>query len=257
MKQANPLHPRQNRVTPFSEIISTSARGTLLGNRGCLHNDKGSIRRLYQLKRWIICVLEFKDRHRSVMTPGHYTELFFLDEATALAAGHRPCAECQRERFNLFRTIYAKANPEFGDNERPSAPMIDELLHQQRITDDNKKRTYVSRLADLPDGCFVTFDTDPNCYLVFKKELLRWTPFGYEARRKTPADRGAAGQSRGNSAGVEQRRFERIPLDRVRSMRLSSSEPPAHDLTANVIVLTPRSIVRALQGGYQPQIKVS
>jgi hypothetical protein len=257
MKQASPPHPRQNRVTPFSEIISTLARGTLMGNRGCLHNDKGSIRRLYQLKRWIICVLEFKDRQRSVMTPGHYTELFFLDEATALAAGHRPCAECQRERFNLFRTIYAKANPEFGNNERPSAPMIDELLHQQRITEDNKKRTYVSRLADLPDGCFVTFDTDPNCYLVFKKELLRWTPFGYEARGNGRADLREARQRAGDLVGGEPRRFERIPLDRESSLYLSSSEPPSHDLTAKVIVLTPRSIVRAIQAGYQPQIKIS
>lgn len=97
--------PRQNRVTPFGEIIATPARGTLLGNRGCLHNREQRIVRPYQLQRWIICVLEFKGRHHGIMTPGQYTELFFLDEATALAAGHRPCAECLRPRFELFRTI--------------------------------------------------------------------------------------------------------------------------------------------------------
>jgi len=232
-----------------------------MGNRGCLHNDKGSIRRLYQLKRWIICVLEFKDRHRSVMTPGHYTELFFLDEATALAAGHRPCAECQRERYNLFRKIYAKANHEFANIERPPAPMIDELLHRERITDDNKKRTYVSRLVDLPDGCFVTFDTDPNAYLVSKNELLRWTPFGYEARGKTSTDRTDYTQRPVDSGDGNLRRFERIPLDRERLLKVSSnnypSNPPAPNLSSNVIVLTPRSIVRAIQAGYQPQISLT
>ena len=82
--------PRQNRVTPFGELIATPARGTLMGNRGCLHDSQGTIRRAYQGKRWIICLLDFKNRRRTVMTPGQYTELFFLDEATALAAGHRP-----------------------------------------------------------------------------------------------------------------------------------------------------------------------
>jgi hypothetical protein len=74
-----------------------------MGNRGRLHDDGGVIWRSYQGKRWIICLLEFKDRRRAVMTPGQYTELFFLDEATAFAAGHRPCAECQRDRFEMFR----------------------------------------------------------------------------------------------------------------------------------------------------------
>lgn len=180
--------PRQNRVTPFSEIVSTPARGTLMGNRGSLHNDKGNIRRLYRGKRWIICVLEFKNRHRSVMTPGQYTELFFLDEATALAAGHRPCAECQRDRFNLFREIFARVNPEFANTPRPLAPMIDDVLHRERITDDNKKRTYHGRLADLPDGTFVQFDGDPDAALVLQGSVCRWTPFGYQdAVRRQPS----------------------------------------------------------------------
>jgi len=178
--------PRQNRVTPFGEIVATAARGTLMGNRGCLHNDRGEIRRQYQLKRWIICLLDFKNRHRPIMTPGHYTELFFLDEATALAAGHRPCAECQRERFNLFRTSFARANPIFSGIARPAAPAIDDVLHQQRITTDRKQRTYVSAITDLPNGTIVRLD-DSNAYLVHRRNLLRWSPFGYEKMIRRPA----------------------------------------------------------------------
>src|SRR5580658_8982867 len=91
--------PRQNRVTPFGYLSATPERGTFMGNRGVLHDSEGTIKRPWQVKRWLICVLEFRGRKRTVMTPGHYTELFFLDEATALAAGHRPCAECRRPRF--------------------------------------------------------------------------------------------------------------------------------------------------------------
>jgi hypothetical protein len=94
--------PRQNRVTPFGDIIATPDRGTLMGNRGVLHDGEGRIRRMWQVKRWIVCVLEFRSRKRTVMTPGRYTELFFLDEATALAAGHRPCAECRHTCFLAF-----------------------------------------------------------------------------------------------------------------------------------------------------------
>jgi hypothetical protein len=171
--------PRQNRVTPFSEIVSTPARGTLMGNRGCLHSDRGEIRRQYQLKRWIICVLDFKNRHRQVMTAGRYTELFFLDEATALAAGHRPCAECQRERFNLFRTTLAQTNSDMLGT-RPAAPVIDDALHRERQTAEGKKRSYKCALKDLPTGAFVTLDDDSEAYLVLEKDLLRWSPFGYE-----------------------------------------------------------------------------
>src|SRR5262245_61283498 len=97
--------PKQNRVTPRGDLIATAARGSLMGNRGCLHNAQRKIVRHHQGQRWIICRLEFKGWHREIMTPGHYTELFFLDEATALAAGHRPCAECSRPRFEEFRTF--------------------------------------------------------------------------------------------------------------------------------------------------------
>ena len=88
--------PKQNRVNPFGDLIATSARGTVMGNRGCLHDTTDRPKRQYQTKRWIMCKLDFKGRHREPMPPNQYTSLFFLDEATALAAGHRPCCECNR-----------------------------------------------------------------------------------------------------------------------------------------------------------------
>ncbi len=171
--------PRQNRVTPFSTLIATSARGTLTGNRGCLHDSRGQIRRQFQGKRWIICLLDFKGRKRSIMTPGHYTELFFLDESTALAAGHRPCAECQRERFNLFREIWAKANPNSAGTPRSFAVALDAILHQERIVASNQAHRYCNSIEDLPDGAFVT-DDEQFSYLVLRNQLLRWSPAGYE-----------------------------------------------------------------------------
>ncbi|MFZ4656327.1 MAG: hypothetical protein ACOYNY_04920 [Caldilineaceae bacterium] len=167
--------PRQNRVTPFSELIATPARGSLMGNRGCLHDSAGNIRRAYQGKRWIICLLEFKNRRRMVMTPGQYTELFFLDEATALAAGHRPCAECQRERFNHFRTLWATANPHLAGSPKPAATVIDAILHQERL----QRAPEAVPVAELPDGAFVTFNADTQAYLIYRGGFYRWQPTGY------------------------------------------------------------------------------
>ncbi len=167
--------PYQNRVTPFSKLIITPERGTLNGNRGSLHNEHGEIRRQFRGKRWIICLLEFKGRRHPVMAPGLYTDLFFLDEATALAAGHRPCAECQRTRFNLFREHWAEGNPELTGEPRPPAPSIDEVLHHERLA----ARLVCTSIEGLPDGAIVA-DNDRDAYLIFRQELLRWTPGGYE-----------------------------------------------------------------------------
>jgi hypothetical protein len=179
--------PRQNRVTPSGEIIATSARGTLLGNRGCLHDEHQQIRRAYQLQRWIICRLEFKGRRHIIMTPGHYTELFFLDEATALAAGHRPCAECQRDRFNEFRAVWAQANADLGVKARPLATTLDAILHHERIDATGRKITYPDWLAALPDGTFVQQSDDPTAWLVLGDRLLAWSPFGYTQIVSRPA----------------------------------------------------------------------
>src|SRR5512135_218276 len=171
--------PRQNRVTPFSTLIATPARGTLTGNRGCLHDEHGQIRRDYQGQRWIICLLEFKGRRRTIMQPGHYTELFFLDEATALAAGHRPCAECQRERFNLFREMWVKGNPHLTATQRPAATLIDAVLHAERLAEGNDRRRDYTTVDDLPNGTFVA-DDERQAYVVLNRQVQLWTPDGYE-----------------------------------------------------------------------------
>lgn len=167
--------PRQNRVDPWSRPVATSARGQWFGNRGCLHNDAGRIVRDYQLTRWIICVLEFRGRRRALMQPGRYTELFFLDEATALAAGHRPCAECQRARYNLFRDAWAKAH---GHTERLPATAIDAALHTVRWA-DGRKVTYRAPLRDLPTGTMVAALDDDTPHLLAQGQLWQWDFTGY------------------------------------------------------------------------------
>jgi hypothetical protein len=179
--------PRQNRVAPFGDIVAFPDRGTFMGNRGVLHDGEGRIMRAWQLKRWIVCVLEFRGRKRQVMTPGRYTELFFLDEATALAAGHRPCAECRHARFLAFRDAWVSAHPGAGKVARPTATVIDECLHTERIASDRSKRSFVAALDDLPDGVFVTAETwGEGAYLVRGDRLLSWSPGGYREQRRRP-----------------------------------------------------------------------
>ena len=181
--------PKQNRVTPWGELIATPARGTLLGNRGCLHDAQQQIRKLYLGKRWIICKLQFKNRHRMVMRPGLYTELFFLDEATALAAGHRPCAECSREQFDYFRILWAQANPRLAKSKKPPAPFLDNVLHRERITADNKKVLYEAPLSQLPNGSFISLSNDQQAYLVLDTALWLWSPQGYLQKLTRKNDR--------------------------------------------------------------------
>jgi hypothetical protein len=176
--------PRQNRVTPFGAIIATRERGTMFGNRGVLHEADGRIRRPWQLRRWIVCVLEFRGRKRVVMTPGRYTELFFLDEATALAAGHRPCAECRRERFEAFRNAWSTIP---GSSVCPTAGEIDDRLHAERVLPDRSKRLFVADLKELPRGAFVRRpDWGEGAYLLWDGSLLAWSPGGYRQRRPRP-----------------------------------------------------------------------
>ena len=159
----------QNRVTPLGELVDDPARGLVYGNRGCLHDAQGRIRRRWAVKRWIACRLEFRGRRRSpLMQPGKYTELFFLDEATAMAAGHRACAECRRADYDrLVEILGARADA------------IDAQLQRERFA------THSERLASLPDGAFVLRDGEP--WLVLGDELLRWTVAGYTERRPRPA----------------------------------------------------------------------
>jgi hypothetical protein len=177
--------PRQNRVTPFGDVVATPERGTVMGNRGVLHDAAGRIRRAWQLKRWLICLLAFKGRRRRVMTPGHYTELFFPDEATALAAGHRPCAECRRDRFTAFRRAWPSAGP--GTFTPPTAARIDDRLHAERVAPDGSKRTYAADLDELPDGVFVRRpDRSGDACLVWGGGLLVWSAGGYTDRIARP-----------------------------------------------------------------------
>ncbi len=174
--------PRQNRVNPFGELIVTDARGAFMGNRGgALHNDQGELTdRRWTSSRWIICLLEFKERRRPLMAPGCYTELFFLDEATALAAGHRPCAECRREDFKCFKKAWLKGNPEYGFADNVKIGEIDKVLQQERVTRTREKVTFPVELGSLPEGTFVSLPSDPeSAYLVWRGELRSWSPGGY------------------------------------------------------------------------------
>ena len=168
----------QNRVDPQGNIIKTSARGAWLGNRGQLHGDTKTILRPFKLKAWLICVLKFKGRHRQVMAPNLYTELFFFDEATAFAAGHRPCFECRREDANLFKAAWLKGNPEYGFDHKVLIGKIDEIIHRERIDKNGRKVTFDASIEDLPDGVFIQVDGEP--YLLANKMIRHWTPFGYE-----------------------------------------------------------------------------
>jgi hypothetical protein len=167
--------PLRNRVTPLGELIADPARGLVYGNRGCLHDAEGRIRRPYQVRRWIACRLEFKGRRRvPKLQPGRFTELFFLDEATAFAAGHRPCAECRREDYNRFSALWP------GET---GADAIDARLHGERIR-GRERVIHDADLDELPDGAFVLHDGAPH--LVLGERLLAWAPGGYTGARPRP-----------------------------------------------------------------------
>jgi hypothetical protein len=158
-----------------------------MGNRGgALHNDQREIVRAYASRRWIACVLEFRGRRRTVMSPGRYTELFFLDEVVALAAGHRPCAECRRADFNAFKDAWGRAR---GLDTAASvrADDMDLELHRARMGARRTKVTYEAALDSLPEGCFVRLES-ASC-LIWHGALWRWSPEGYREEKRTAGDR--------------------------------------------------------------------
>jgi hypothetical protein len=177
--------PRQNRVTPFGAVIATPARGLFMGNRGCLHDDRQQLRRGYAGTRWIMCELAFKGRKLPLMDGGHNTQLFFLDEPTALAAGHRPCAECMRTRFNRFRAAWAAANPQIVSASAPLVSELDAALHRERIGPRGAKLLHQAALDDLPDGAMIVLDELP--FLALGDTLRAWSPFGYGPALARPA----------------------------------------------------------------------
>jgi hypothetical protein len=170
-------------VTPLGELIATPERGLVYGNRGCLHDHQGEIRRRYATRRWIACRLCFRGRRRSLlMAPGRYTELFFLDEATALAAGHRPCAECRRSDYSRFSELWLALHPgQIG------ADAIDAQLHGERLAVGRRdRRFHESRYSGLPDGAFVLEGGRPH--LVLARRLLSWSPGGYGDGQRRPTN---------------------------------------------------------------------
>ncbi|MES2418397.1 MAG: hypothetical protein V4541_09430 [Bacteroidota bacterium] len=201
----------QNRVNPFGDIIATEARGAWLGNRGQLHGTGKTILRPFKHKAWIICQLEFKGRRREIMAPNLWTELFFLDEATALAAGHRPCFECRREAAQHFKLAWLSGNPGFGFNPKTPIGQIDDVMQQERINKEGQKITFEATLKDLPDGTFIQLANQP--YLIANNMIYQWSPFGY-----------------------------------------ATGKPIASSTKA--MVLTPKSIVKALKNGYRPQMRL-
>ena len=163
----------QNRVLPTGDIIADPARGTLTGNRGILHDDAqhlGTAR--WRHPHWISCVLEWNGTRRTPMTPGTWTELFFLDEAVAMAAGHRPCALCRRPAFRAFQAAWAD-----GTGLPADAPSIDRALHAARVTRDRRQVRHDAPLSTLPDGTFILWQDRPH--LVRRDRLHPWTPAAY------------------------------------------------------------------------------
>lgn len=173
--------PLRNRVTPFGELVAVPDRGLVYGNRGCLHDERGRIRRCFAGRRWIACRLEFRGRRRSpLLQPGGFTELFFLDEATAFAAGHRPCALCRREDYVRFGELWLRLHPG-----QVGADAVDLQLHGERFdAAARRQRRHEVLLDELPDGAFVVHDE--AAWLVRGGDLLRWTPGGYTERRPRP-----------------------------------------------------------------------
>ena len=170
--------PLQNRVDPFGELLTTPARGLLMGNRGGrFHRDGKTLGpRRWASRQWICCRLEFNERHRKVWGNG-YTELFFLDEVTALAAGHRPCFECRRKDAENFAALFS------GKRKRASARAMDAILGAERL-DGRTKCRHRRKIDALPDGAMI--DLDGEAYALRGNRLLRWTPWGYVDAKKRP-----------------------------------------------------------------------
>ncbi len=173
--------PLQNRVQPTGDIIAHPSRGTLIGNRGILHDTARTVKRRWSHPHWIVCTLHWKDVRRVPMTPNRWTELFFLDEAVALAAGHRPCAYCRRADYRLWKAAWEHA---FG--ERAKAAEMDGVLHASRIDKaTHTQQQHTANLADLPDGTFILHDGQPH--LILGPNLLTYGPDAYALALPKPS----------------------------------------------------------------------
>ena len=176
--------PLQNRVDPFGELFADPARGIFMGNRGGrFHTPARTLTaRRWASRQWICCALAFKGRHREVWGRS-YTELFFLDEPTALAAGHRPCFECRQEEAESFADYWRIAH---RLRRRPRAAEMDEVLHRERLH-GRAKRRHRRSIDGLPDGAVIALDG--AAFAVRGNALLRWTSEGYDAGMPRPRGR--------------------------------------------------------------------
>ena len=181
--------PLQNRVDPFGRLLAVPERGAWTGNRGRLHDSAfGIARRGWTTQAWITCRLSFKGRRRVLMSPERYTELFFLDEATAFAAGHRPCGECRRADFTTFKSAWLAGNVEFNMGQNPPIGRIDAVIHHERIARApwSQASAQAAMVGDLPDGAMVSDDV--GAWLLWGGRLRRWTPAGYTDGREAFPD---------------------------------------------------------------------
>jgi hypothetical protein len=170
--------PLQNRVDPWGRLHAVSSKGTLLGNRGILHNANREIIAPWKHKAWVTCALTFENRRRQIFSKGNYSELFFLDEATALAAGHRPCAECRRDRFNEFKSTWLAGNSDALTDKKKTIAEIDRIMHTERAIAGGGKRIYEAELGTLRPGVIVSIDD--QAYLLWAHRLLLWSFGGYQ-----------------------------------------------------------------------------
>ena len=174
----------QNRVDPWGELHISNELGTWMGNRGILHDDQQKIVKPWDHFHWVTCRLSFKDYERKgatarekLFTPGNYSELFFPDEATALAAGHRPCSQCRNRRYKEFKAAWVTANRERVKPDTPSFDEMDIVLQGDRV-EGNVKKIYEAPLSSLPDGTMV--DLKGTAYLIWRMRLHKWSFAGYE-----------------------------------------------------------------------------
>ena len=174
--------PLQNRVNPFGKIIISPSRGMLMGNRGVIHKDKRIVAD-FKNKFWITCDMHYKNTPRVMMVEKRWTELFFLDEATAFSAGHRPCAYCRNKDYKFFKSLWLAANTEIFGLTDFSIKAIDEILHAERRAKDGSQLTYRALLSALPNGVIVQLDGSNDCYLFYNQQLMKWSAFGYSEIR--------------------------------------------------------------------------
>jgi hypothetical protein len=167
----------QNRVDPWGRLHAVNARGTMLGNRGRLHNEHRQIVRQWQRLAWVACELQFSGRCRDVFGANTYSELFFLDEATALSAGHRPCATCRRARYEEFKGKWLVANSTSVSIPGASIIEIDKVLNRERADRSGEKVTFDAPLSTVPLGAFV--EINGEAFLVWRRGLARWSFSGY------------------------------------------------------------------------------